>query len=558
MQLYNLTKTGVALAAALGLCVSSSVHAQSAQDLIDDASNPSNILTYGMGYGQTRHSALDMINTDNVSRMRPEWTYSLADTRGQESFPMLHDGVMYVTTHNSTVALDALTGKQIWKTMVDYPAEAPRVACCGIVNRGVALYDGKVFRTTLDAHVTALDAKTGAEIWKTKSIDYKQGYSMTVAPMIADGVLITGISGGEFGIRGYIEGYDPDTGARLWRTYTIPAPGEPGSETWKDGGDAWTRGGAPTWLTGSYDPDLNTVYWGTGNPASWNAGLRPGDNLYASSILAIEPKTGKIKWHFQTTPNDPFDYDTTNELVHAEIDGRKVIMQANRNGFFYVIDRATGELIAAPKFIDKVTWATDIDLETGRPNETEIATKARAGEQVTYWPSALGGKNWSPMAYNAKTQTVFANTNSFGLNYKAVEPQYRPGVFYFGAEFSWDWPEGDRGQLRAFDPMTGDVKWTDSIDIPRFAGILSTDGGLVFTGTQAGDFEAFHAETGEKLWDYNVGSGIVGQPVTWERDGKQYVTILSGGGAVYALFSGDERLAGFPAGGNVWTFSVVE
>ena len=557
-MLKRFTKGTFAAAVALSFLAPQSVSAQSADDLINDASDPTSILTYGMGYGQTRHSALASINIDNVSRLRPEWTYSLADTRGQETFPMIHDGKMFVTTHAATMALDLITGKELWKTIVEYPAETPRVACCGIVNRGVALYEGMVFRTTLDAHVVALDAETGEEIWRTKSIDFKDGYSMTVAPLVADGVLITGISGGEYGIRGYIEGYNPKTGERLWRTYTIPAPGEPGSETWKDGGDAWERGGAPTWLTGSYDAELNTVFWGTGNPASWNAGLRPGDNLYASSILAMDPQTGAIKWHYQTTPNDPFDYDTTNELVHAEIDGRKVIMQANRNGFFYMLDRATGELVSAPKFIDKVNWADSIDLETGRPVETEVAVKARSGEETNYWPSALGGKNWSPMAYNPKTQTVFANTNKFGLNYKAVEPQYRPGVFYFGAEFSFDWPEGDRGELRAFDPVTGELKWKDSIAIPRYAGVLSTDGNLVFTGNMTGDFEAFNAETGEEVWSYNTGSGIVGQPVTWERDGKQYVTIANGVGAVYALFSGDERLASVPVGGNIWTFSVVE
>ena len=557
-MISKFTKGAFAAAVALSFMTPQTAMAQSADDLINDANDPTTILTYGMGYGQTRHSALADINLENVSRLRPEWTYSLADSRGQETFPMIHDGKMYVTTHAATMALDLATGVQVWKTIVEYPAETPRVACCGIVNRGVALYDGMVFRTTLDAHVVALNAETGEEVWRTKSIDFKDGYSMTVAPLVADGVLITGISGGEYGIRGYIEGYNPKTGERMWRTYTIPAPGEPGSETWKDGGDAWERGGGPAWLTGSYDPELNTVFWGTGNPSSWNAGLRPGDNLYASSILAMDPQTGDIKWHYQTTPNDPYDYDTTNELVHAEIDGRKVIMQANRNGFFYVLDRATGELIAAPKFIEKVTWATDIDLATGRPNETEIGAAARSGEQVTYWPSALGGKNWSPMAYNAKTQTVFANTNKFGLNYKAVEPQYRPGVFYFGAEFSWDWPEGDRGELRAFDPMTGELKWADSVAIPRYSGVLSTDGGLVFTGNMTGDFEAFNAETGEKVWSYNTGSGIVGQPVTWERDGKQYVTIANGVGAVYALFAGDERLANVPTGGNIWTFSVVE
>ncbi len=560
MNVNQLKKFGFAMTAVVGMSVAGQISAQTADELINDNSDPSTILTYGLGYGQQRHSALDKINVDNVSKLRPAWVYSLADTRGQESFPMIYDGVMYVTTHKSTMALDALTGRQLWKSVIEYPAETPRVACCGIVNRGVALYNGMVYRTTLDAHVIALDMKTGEEVWRTKSIDYKDGYSMTVAPMMADGVLITGISGGEYGIRGYLEGYDPATGARLWRTYTIPAPGEPGSETWKDGGDAWERGGAPTWLTGSYDPELNLVFWGTGNPASWNAGLRPGDNLYASSILALDPKTGSIEWHYQTSPNDPFDYDTTNELVHATIGGTDVLMQANRNGFFYVLERATGKLMAANTFVDKVTWADGIDMETGRPMDTEVATKARTGEEVTYWPSAFGGKNWSPMAYNPDTQTAFVNTLNIGMNYKAVEPQYRPGVFYFGAEFSWDWPaEGQpRGILRAIDPMTGETKWEDGTAIPRLGGVLSTAGNLVFTGAQTGEFEAFNADTGEKVWEFNTGSGIVGQPVTWEMNGTQYVTIVNGIGAVYALFSGDERLASIPPGGNVWTFALVE
>ncbi len=479
------------------------------------------------------------------------------DNRGQESFPLVKDGVMYVTTHNSTVAIDAMTGKQVWKSVIEYPAETPRVACCGIVNRGVAMLDGKLYRTTLDAHVIALDAATGAEVWRTKSIDINEGYSMTVTPLIADGVVIVGVSGGEYGIRGYIEGYDPASGERLWRTYTVPEPGQPGSETWPEG-DAWKNGGGPAWLTGTYDPDLNTVYWGVGNAGPWNAGVRPGDNLYTGSMLALDPKTGSIKWHYQFTPNDPFDYDGTNELVLTEMDGKKVIMQANRNGFLYVIDRESGKLVAANKFVDRVDWADSIDLASGKPNQTELAAKTRSGEQVEFWPSAFGGKNWSPMAYDPASNTAFANTLNIGMNYKAVEPQYRAGVFYFGAEFSWSWPQGDRGFLRAIDPMTGKAKWSQGSEIPRMAGVLATGGGLAFTGRMTGEFEAFNTETSDKLWQFQTGSGIVGQPVTWEAGGKQYVTVLSGVGAVYALFSGDERLASVPAGGSVWTFALSE
>ncbi|MEM7056554.1 MAG: PQQ-dependent dehydrogenase, methanol/ethanol family [Pseudomonadota bacterium] len=542
-------------ATAFGLA--SIASAQSLTDLANDAATPGDILTYGGGYGQQRHSPLDQVNKDTVKNLVPVWAYSLADDRGQETYPLLKDGVMYVTTHKATMAIDAKTGAQIWKTELEYPAETPRVACCGIVNRGAAILEGMLYRTTLDAHVVAIDAATGEEMWRSKSIDFRTGYSMTVAPLIADGVVIVGISGGEYGIRGYIEGYDPKTGDRLWRTYTVPAPGEPGSETWKDGGDAWKRGGGPAWLTGTYDPDLNTVYWGTGNAASWNAGVRPGDNLYTSSVLALDPKSGEIKWHYQFSPNDPFDYDATNELVMADIDGKKVIMQANRNGFFYVLDRTNGDLLAANKFVDEVNWAEEIDLATGRPVHTEIYTKAVSGEEVTYWPSAFGGKNWSPMAFNPTTGKVFVNTLRIGMNYKAVEPQYRAGVFYFGAEFSWNWPEGHRGELRAIDPMTGNVAWANKVDIPRLGGVLSTEGGLIFTGRQTGEFEAIDVDSGETVWSFQTGSGIVGQPVAWEMDGKQYITVANGGGAVYVLFSGDERLAAVPPGGSIWTFALT-
>jgi alcohol dehydrogenase (cytochrome c) len=545
----------VLLASILAIGLSTLAHSQTAEELLNDSQTPDDVLVYGMGYDQKRFSAIDQINTDNVAQLTPLWAYSLADNRGQESFPLINDGVMYVTTHAATIAIDALTGKQIWKSSVEYPQEAPRVACCGIVNRGVAMLDGKLFRTTLDAHVISLDASTGEELWRTKSIDYKQGYSFTVTPLVVEGVVIVGISGGEYGIRGYIEGYNKDNGERLWRTYTVPAPGEPGSETWPEG-DAWERGGGPGWLTGTYDPELGTVYWGVGNAASWNAGTRPGDNLYTGSVLALDPKSGEIKWHYQFSPNDPFDYDGTNELVLAEIDGNKVLMQANRNGFFYVIDRTNGKLLAANQFVDELNWAEKVDLNTGRPVPTDIYKKAVAGEPVTYWPSAFGGKNWAPMSYNPGTGMAYVNTMRMGMNYKAVAPKYRAGVFYFGAEFSWAWPDGHRGELRAIDPMTGNVKWSQPSDIPRLAGVLTTGGGVLFTGRQTGEFEAFNTDTGDLLWSFNTGSGIIGQPVTWQSDGKQYVTILNGSGGVYSLFSGDERLANTPAGGSVWTFAL--
>lgn len=545
------------LGTAMSVLAATGAAAQSAEDLINDTETPGDVLVYGMGYGQQRYSPLDQIDTETAGDLQPAWVYSLDDGRGQESFPLVHDGVMYLTTHRSTAAVDALTGRQIWKSALDYPAEAPRVACCGVVNRGVAMMDGVLFRTTLDANVMALDTETGETLWETNSADFTKGYSFTSTPLIADGVVIVGISGGEYGIRGYIEGYDPATGERLWRTYTVPEPGEPGSETWPEG-DAWERGGGPAWLTGTYDPERNMIYYGVGNAGPWNASVREGDNLYTGSMVAMDPKTGEIRWHYQFTPNDPFDYDGTNELVLAELDGRDVIMQANRNGFFYVIDREDGSLVAANKFVDRVDWADSIDLETGRPNETEVAVAARTGEQVTFWPSAFGGKNWAPISYNPELELAFVNTFNVGMNYKAVEPTYRAGLFYFGAEFSWEWPEGDRGYLRAIDPLTGEVKWQDGTEIPRNAGILSTGGEIVVTGSQTGMFEVFDANSGELLYEFNVGTGIVGQPMTYELDGRQYISLVVGSGAVYTLFSGDERLANYPAGGSLWTFALPE
>ncbi len=547
----------IVAAIALGTAASPAA-AQSAKDLENDQKNTSSILTYGMGYGQQRYSPLKQIDKSTVQNLVPVWNYSLASNRGQESHPIIHNGVMYLTTHESTIALDPLTGKQIWKTKVDYPAETPRVACCGIVNRGVAIYQGKLYRTTLDAHVVALDAKTGKVIWRQKAIDFRAGYSQTVAPLIANGVVITGISGGEYGIRGFLDGWDPETGKRLWRRYTIPAKGEKGNETWP--GDTWKHGGAPTWLTGTYDAKLDLVYWGTGNAGPWNPTVRKGDNLYTNTVLAIRPKTGEIVWHYQFSPNDPYDYDGVNELVMAtlKVDGqdRDVIMQANRNGFFYVLDRKTGKLLRASKFV-KVTWADKIDMKSGRPVEAAVTASVRKGNKEEVWPSALGGKNWSPMAFDPIRRLAFVNTLNIGWTYKTVEPKLRVGTFYFGVEFAWVWPQENRGYLKAIDPLTGNSKWQVGSGIPRMAGVLATGGGLVFTGRMTGEFEAFDADNGQKLWSFQTGSGTIGQPVTWTANGRQYITIVNGVGGVYSLFSGDKRLASVPAGGSVWTFALM-
>ena len=549
----------IALAASLVILASYGASAQTNEQLVKGATDTSNVLNYGMGYNLQRFSTLNQINKDTVKNLVPVWNYSLNDDRSEESQPLVYQGVLHVTTHNATIAIDAKTGKQIWKTKVEYPAETPRIVCCGIINRGAALYDGKLFRTTLDANVIALDAKTGKELWREKAADIKEGYSMTVAPLVADGVVITGISGAEFGTRGFIDGWDPATGKKLWRTYTIPTPDEPGGDTWK--GDTWKLGGGSTWITGSYDAELNTVYWGIGNPGPFNAAVRPGDNLYTCSVLALDPKTGKIKWHYQFSPNNPFDYDSVAEMVLADmnVEGKptKVLMDANRNGFFYVLDRTNGKLLAANPYVN-VNWATGVDMKTGRPIETDIVKDARDGKKVTVYPSILGGKNWEPMSFNPQTGLAYANTLAFGGKYKSEPATFKQGEWYVGMDLTdpWEWGTGPRGHLKAIDPMTGKAKWEAPSDIPRFSGVLSTAGGVVFSGQLTGEFEAFDADTGKKLWQFQTGSGIEGQPITWQQDGVQYVAVNSGYGGVYSLFSGDERLAKVPPGGSLWVFAV--
>jgi len=550
----------LAWAFGLAMLFAPAAMAQTHDELVKGATDTNNILNYGMGYNLQRFSTLKQINKDTVKRLVPVWNYSFDDNRSEESQPLVYKGVLYVTTNSATMAIDAKTGKQIWKTKVEYPPETPRIVCCGIINRGAAIYDGKIFRTTLDANVIALDAQTGKELWRKNAIDFKNGYSMTVAPLVADGVVITGISGAEFGTRDFIDGWDPNTGEHLWRTYTIPGPGELGNETWQ--GDTWKLGGGSTWITGSFDPELHTVYWGVGNPGPFNAAVRPGDNLYTCSVIALDPKSGKIKWHFQFSPNNPFDYDSVAEMVLAtlNIDGKPtpVLMDANRNGFFYVLDRTNGKLLAANPYV-KVNWASGIDMKTGRPIETDVSAKARAGEKVVVWPSILGGKNWEPMSFNPENNTAYANTLNIGGRYKAVAADYKAGEWYVAMDLSdlWEWPDGPRGYLKAIDPLTGKTKWENGSDIPRFSGVLSTGGGLVFSGRLTGEFEAFDADTGKKLWQFQTGSGIEGQPVTWEQDGVQYVAIASGYGGVYSLFAGDARLASVPAGGSLWVFALA-
>ena len=554
------------LAGAMALGAMGAAAAQTTADLKKDQDTPGDVLVYGMGQHGQRYSSLTTINKDNVKKLVPKWSYSLSDTHGAESFPIVANGMIYTTTHSSTVAVDALTGKQVWKVTHDYPAEILRIVCCGIVNRGAAIYEGKIIRVTLDNHIIAMDAKTGKTVWDVTSPDISadKGYSMTGAPIIANGVLITGVAGAEYGIRGFLEGYDASTGKHLWRHYTIPAAGEPGYDTWA--GDSAKVGGGSSWVTGSYDSELDLVYWGIGNPSPWNPRGRKGDNLFTNSVFAVRPKTGERVWYYQTSPEDPFDYDAVQTPVVATIKvqnkARKVVMQANRNGFLYVLDAANGKLLAANAY-DKMNWADGVDMKTGRPKVTDVFKKALAGENVTVWPSVSGSTNWQHMAYSPKSGNLFINVIHVGMTYEAPEP---PKNLAMGKPTGngtvkrttvYDDPNV-LGYLKAVDPMTGKAKWSVPYKSPNFSSTMVTASDLVFTGVMTGEFQALDAKTGKVLWSFQTPSGIVGQPVTWERDGKQYVTVMSGIGGVYALRSGDPNLVKVPTGATLWTFGLFD
>jgi alcohol dehydrogenase (cytochrome c) len=540
--------------------------AQTFDDLKKDGNGGStdNILTYGMGYHQQRYSPLKQINKQTVKRLVPVWSLSLDNNWGEQAQPIIYNGVMYVTNAKATVAIDVATGKQIWRQTLDWPPETPRVICCGVSNKGAAIYNGKVFRTTLDAHVIAYDAKDGKELWKSKAAEWKEGYSLTVAPLAVNGVLVTGISGAEFGIRGFIDGWDTETGKHLWRRYTIPARGEKGNETWPQDNNAWEVGGGSAWITGSYDPELDLMYWGIGNPAPWASQSRDGDNLYTSSVLAMRPTTGETVWHYQFTPTDAYDYDACWELINADIDvggqKRKVIMQLNRNGFLYVLDRTNGKLLAANAF-EKVNWASHVDKETGRPVETDIAKSIRAGNATEHWPSTRGGKNWPHAAFNPETGLLYANTLHEGRMYKHLE--IKPHVVGQRYQFIDNLPlpraaDEPLGHMEAIDPLTAQKKWrTPLMDFQIWSAMLATGGGLLFTGKETGEFIAVDADTGTIVWQFQTGSGINAMPVTYTHQGRQYVTVLSGIGGLYWNIARERLKDKVPQGGSVWTFALL-
>ena len=552
--------SGAVLLAACGAVA----HAQTQQELLRDGNGGStdNVLTYGMGYHQQRYSPLKQINKSTVKRLVPVWSLSLANEFGEQGQPLVYNGVLYAANVKRVVAVEVATGRQLWTTPIEWEPAVARVVCCGLSNRGIALYDGKVFVASVDAHLRALDAGTGKEIWKTKVAEWKEGYSITSAPTVANGVLMTGMTGGEYGVRGFVAGYDPGTGKELWRRHTTAGPGEKGYETWP-ANDAYLRGGASTWITGSYDPELDLTYWGTSNGGPWTAVPRPGDNLWVASVIALRPKTGELVWHYQWTPAETYDFDGNNENVLADImvNGvkRKVLMHADRNGFLYTLDRTNGRLLAANPYV-KVNWAERIDLATGRPVETEVAMRLRAGEKVEVQPRWTGGKNWMPMAFNPNTGRLYLpmleETSIYQLNKDL--PVYKPGERYMGVENTTaDRKPGEPwGYFASLDPLTAKPQWkTPLMDFPSWSGMLSTAGGLVFSGKPTGEFLAIDENTGRIVWQFQTSSGVNAQPITYTHNGRQYVTVLSGlGGGT----SSKRGTAGkVQPGGSIWTFALM-
>ncbi|MGZ5144793.1 MAG: PQQ-dependent dehydrogenase, methanol/ethanol family [Burkholderiales bacterium] len=548
------------------LCSSCGIaSAQTAEELLSDGKNTENVLTFGMGYGIPMYSPLRQINKTNVKRLVPIWSTNLMNEMGELSQPTIYNGVMYIVNGNWTFALDVATGQQIWRTPVQYDRAVMRIANAGAIMRGPAtIYNGKLYRTTLDAHLLALDMKTGKQIWKQRFADFKEGYKGVAAPLFANGVLITGTTGGENATRGFLVGWDPETGKELWRTYTIPAPGEPGHETWPKTADstpdAWKTGGGSTWQNGSYDPQLDLVYWGVGNAAPYDPKYRGNaDALYTNSVLAIRPKTGQIVWHYQFTPNDMYDADGSNENVIADLpiggQMRKVIINANKNGFLYVIDRTNGKLIAANP-LTRVNWASRIDLATGRPVLTDVAARLMGGEEVEVYPQR--GTNATLFAFDPKTRLVYMNTWDLPRVQKFIPYKFEqlgePSTAVEGRTPDVK-PDDVVGYHVAMNPLTGQTKWKVPIKgIPNAASVLATDGSLLFTGRPTGEFIALDEDTGQTLWQFKTGSSINAPPITYTYKGQQYVTVLSGlGGSVIKRLIGDK----IPTGGAVWTFALM-
>jgi alcohol dehydrogenase (cytochrome c) len=487
---------------------------------------------FGGSYTNQRHSPLTQITPENVTRLAPQWTFQ-TDISGSrfETTPLLRDNVLYVTGPlNLAWAIDARTGREIWRYRRELPPTGSLTACCGLVNKGFGVLDDRLFMTTLDAHLVALDMKTGAVVWDVAMEDYKKGYASTIAPLVVKDKVIVGVAGGEYGIRGFIDAYDAKTGKQAWRFYTIPGPGEPGNDTWA--GDSWQRGGAGVWVTGAYDPDLNLLYYGIGNPGpDYHSESRKGDNLYSDSIVALDADTGKLRWHYQFTPHDLHDWDATEVPVLADLtiagQPRKVVMFANRNGFYYTLDRTNGKIIAAKQFV-VTTWAKEIGAD-GRPVLLPGHVPDEKGS--TTCPDVTGATNFWPPSYDPSQRLFFVNAREVCATYYAWRQEYVPGERYTGGAGQRARGPDFRayGALRAIDPTTGERRWEFEYISPSTSGLLSTASGLIFSGDAEGNFLAIDARSGKFLWRFQMGSALHGtSAITYMLDGRQHVLVPAG------------------------------
>jgi alcohol dehydrogenase (cytochrome c) len=507
------------------------------------AAEPQNWLTYSGGYASQRHSPLTQVTPGNVRNLELKWILPNQVFGAWQSTPLVVDGIMYVTQRpNDVLAVDAKTGRVFWQYRYSVVADA-RV-CCGANNRGVAILGDMLYMGTLDGHLVALDAKVGRPLWNIAVGDPKLGYSITMAPLVVKDNVLVGVGGGEYGIRGFIAAFDAKTGKEAWRFYTIPGPGERGHESWS--GDTWKTGGGSIWVTPSYDPALNLTYWGVGNPGpDWNSDLRPGDNLYTDSVVALDADTGKMKWHFQFTPNDTYDYDSVQIAVLADITWRgtptKAMLWANRNGFFYVLDRTDGRFLSGTPFV-KVNWASGLDA-AGRP----IPTPQPAGQPT--WPGNQGGTNWYSPSFSPRTGLFYVSAwEGYASIFRKEPAQYVPGNNFAGGGHQVvtpvpgapavrigratpvnNWTDAvGHGTVLAIDPQTGQKKWAFAQYDVTDSGILTTATDLLFTGGREGYFYALDARTGAELWKASLGGQIVNAPMTYAVDGKQYVAVISG------------------------------
>jgi len=492
--------------------------------IVNADKEPGNWLTYSRDLQGHRFSPLAELDTQNVSKLKVKWAFQFPDPSNEVS-PIVIDGILYLTGPNSAAALDGRSGRVLWNWKRPIPSDYHSIGF-GHTNRGAAVLDDKLFVATLDGYLVALDLKSGAERWSSKVLDYKVGYSMTMAPLAIGRQVVVGVSGGEAGIRGFIDAYDAKTGKQAWRFWTIPGPGEPGHESWS--GDAWKTGGGATWVTGAYDAELKLVFWGVGNPGpDWNDDVRPGDNLYTCSLVALDADTGKLRWHFQFSPHDTHDWDATHVpmLFEAQIRGtkRKLIGIANRNAFYYVLDRTTGEFVAGKAYA-KQTWAAGLDPK-GRPIPLPDAEPSTEGNLI--WPNANGATVWFSPSYDPQTGLVYVATREIGARYFKRETPYKAGIFFAGGGED-ELPADDAwGAIKALQADSGELRWEFKLHSPPWAGVLSTAGGLVFSGSDEGVFYALDARTGKPLWDFQTGGPIGANPVSFLIDGHQCIAIAA-------------------------------